>query len=37
MHFEKNQLDQIQNGRISAIIHLKRPDIGWTVIAKPLL
>ena len=28
MHFEKNQLDQIQNGRRSAIIHLDRPDIG---------
>ena len=28
MHFEKFQLDQIQNGRLSAIIHLDRPDIG---------
>ena len=28
MHLEKNQLDQIQNGRLSAIIHLYRPDIG---------
>ena len=28
MHFEKYQLDQIQNGRLSAIIHLDRPDIG---------
>ena len=28
MNFEKNQLDQIQNGRLSAIIHLDRPDIG---------
>ena len=28
MHFEKIQLDQIQNGRLSAIIHLDRPDIG---------
>ena len=28
MHFEKIQLDQIQNGRLLAIIHLDRPDIG---------
>ena len=28
MDFEKFQLDQIQNGRLSAIIHLDRPDIG---------
>ena len=28
MHFEKNQLDQVQNGRLLAIIHLDRPDIG---------
>ena len=28
MHFEKIQLDQIKNGRLSAIIHLDRPDIG---------
>ena len=28
MHFEKFQLYQIKNGRLSAIIHLKRPDIG---------
>ena len=28
MHFEKNQFDQIQNARLSAIIHLDRPDIG---------
>ena len=28
MHFEKFQLDQIQNGRLAAIIHLDRPDIG---------
>ena len=28
MHFEKFQLDQIQNGRLSAIILLDRPDIG---------
>ena len=28
MHFEKIQLDQVQNGRLLAIIHLDRPDIG---------
>ena len=28
MHFEKFQLDQIQNGCLSDIIHLARPDIG---------
>ena len=28
MHFEKIKLDQIQNGRLSASIHLDRPDIG---------
>ena len=28
MHFEKFQLDQIQNGRLSAIMYLDRPDIG---------
>ena len=28
MHFEKNQLDQVQNGRLLAIIHLARSDIG---------
>ena len=28
MHFEKIQLDQFQNGRLSAIIHFDRPDIG---------
>ena len=27
MHFENFQLDQIRNGRLSAIIHLDRPDI----------
>ena len=27
MHFEKNQIDQVQNGRPLAIIHLDRPDI----------
>ena len=28
MHFEKFQLSQVQNGRLLAIIHLDRPDIG---------
>ena len=28
MHFEKIQLDQVQNGRLLAIIYLDRPDIG---------
>ena len=28
MHLEKYQLDQIQNGRLSAIIYLDRPDVG---------
>ena len=28
MHFENFQLNQIQNGRLSAIFHLDRPDIG---------
>ena len=28
MHLKKNQRDQIRNGRLSAIIHLNRPDIG---------
>ena len=28
MHFEKNQLDQVKNGRLLAIIHLDKPDIG---------
>ena len=27
MHFEKFRLDQIQNGRLSAIIHFDRPHI----------
>ena len=27
MHFEKNQLDQVQNGRQSAIIHFYMADI----------
>ena len=26
MHLEKFQVDKIQNGRLSAIIHLDRPD-----------
>ena len=28
MHFEKFHFDQVQNGRLLAIIHLDRPDIG---------
>ena len=28
MHFEKNQLDQVQNDRLLAIVYLDRPDIG---------
>ena len=28
MHLEKFQVDKIKNGRLSAIIHLDRPDIG---------
>ena len=28
MHFEKNKLDQVQDGRLLAIIHLDRPDMG---------
>ena len=27
MHLEKYEVDKIQNGRLSAIIHLDRPDI----------
>ena len=27
MHLEKFQVDKIKNGRLSAIIHLNRPDI----------
>ena len=27
MHLEKIQVDKIKNGRLSAIIHLDRPDI----------
>ena len=30
MHFEKFQVDKIQNGRLSAIIHLDRPDL-WNI------
>ena len=26
MHFEKNQLDQVQSGRLSAIIHFHMAD-----------
>ena len=32
MHLEKIQVEKIQNGRLSAIIHLDRPDIGLTVL-----
>ena len=28
MHLEKCKLDQIQNGRLSDIIHVDRPDTG---------
>ena len=28
MHFEKFQLYQVQDGRLLAIIHLDRPDMG---------
>ena len=28
MHLEKFEVDKIQNGRLSAIIHLDKPDIG---------
>ena len=37
MHLEKIRLDKIQNGRLSAIIHLPMTDIwstvpdGWTI------
>ena len=27
MHLEKFQVDKIKNGRLSAIIHLDRPDL----------
>ena len=42
MHLKKFQVDKIQNGRLSAIIHLDRPDIAdlsWKLlkIATPLL
>ena len=30
MHLEKCQVDKIQNGRLSAIIHLDRPDL-WNI------
>ena len=29
MHLEKFHIDKIQNGRLSAIIHLDRPHIAW--------
>ena len=29
MHLEKFQVDKIQNGRLSAIIHLNRPDVEY--------
>ena len=32
MHFEKFRLDQIQNGRLSAIIHFHMADIWETVL-----
>ena len=32
MHFEKNQLVQVQNGRQSAIIHFHMADIWSTVL-----
>ena len=32
MHFEKNWLDKIQNGRLSAIIHFHMADIWSTVL-----
>ena len=32
MHLEKFQVDKIQNGRLSAIIQLDRPDIWSTVL-----
>ena len=42
MHPEKFEVDKIQNGRLSAIIHLDRPDIveyheNRAKISKPLL
>ena len=30
MHLEKFEVDKIQNGRLSAIIHLDRPDL-WNI------
>ena len=32
MHFEKFQLYQVQNGRLSAIIHFHMAVIWWTVL-----
>ena len=32
MHLEKNRLDQIQNGRLSAIIYFYKVDIWSTVL-----
>ena len=32
MYLEKNWLDQIQNGRLSAIIHFNMADIWSTVL-----
>ena len=32
MHLEKNWLDQIQNGSLSAIIHFHMADIWLTVL-----
>ena len=32
MHLEKNRLDKIQNGRLSAIIHFHMADIWSTVL-----
>ena len=38
MHLEKFRLDQIQNGRLSAIIHFHMPNILQTVLDdSPLL
>ena len=31
MHLEKFQVDKIKNGRLSAIIHLSRPDKLWNI------
>ena len=32
MHPEKFEVDKIQNGRLSAIIHLDRPVILWNIL-----